>query len=113
MTSTTTFTYHAIIRRINEAHIFGRFLIQQGVAGFRISTAWPVPLSGIVRHHMRLLHRVEIGVILRLSAIRFLHLRITTVAVGTAQHYCWVGMHGFTVRLSVATSATTAFFLRL
>src|SRR5690554_47369 len=103
MTSATAFTHHTIIRGINEAHILGRFLVQQGVTAFRVSTTWPVPLSGIVRHHMRLLHRVEIGFILRLSAIRLLHLCVTAMTISTTQHYSRIGMHGLAVRLSVAT----------
>ena len=99
---------NAIVGRVDEAHIFGRLLVEQRVAALGIGRARPMPRLRIARQHMRPVACSDIGRRVVRQAGVAADLRVAAMAVGAAQNDRGRAVHRLLVARRVAGDAARA-----
>ena len=99
----------AIIARIDEAHEFGRFAIEQRVRPLRIGARWKIPFPGISRQDVRRVGRCTVRDVGGRRIVGFRDLGVAAVAIGAAEQHAGIDVHRRVIGGAVATCAAERF----
>ncbi len=97
---------HAIVARVDEAHVLGPLTVEQRVAALRVAAA--APARGIRGQHVRLVHDGVVACIPRsacCSGPRSTDHRVAAVAIGAAEHHARIDVHGRVIGRDVTADA--------
>ncbi len=94
----------AIVAGVHEAHVFGRFAVEQRVAVRRIGARRIFPRNRIARQHVRRFDGRAIAGVLRIARGRLRHAGVAAVAIGAAQNDRRIDVHRRVVARRVAAS---------
>ena len=122
---TARFTRHTQISGVDKTDVCRVFFVQLGVRTLWVGRRRVVPELLVSRRNVgfvqcgpifrgKALFTRSAGVVIGQGTLFFLfaipfHRGVTAVAVGTAQHHPWVGVHGVLISLCVATHAAFGF----
>ena len=109
MAGAAAFARDAIIGRVDEAHEFRRFLVEQRIAALGVRRRRKVPGFGEARQHMRIITQLDIGGIGLGQPGGCQHPGVATMAIGAAQRHRFGRVHRPFVAGRMAGQAAGAF----
>ena len=102
----------AIVARVDEADVLGRFAVEQRVAVGRIGARRVLPRGGIARQHVCALDCGAVRGVLRIGALRLRDMDVAAVAVGATEDHGGVDVHRVVVARGVAALAALGLRVR-